>query len=434
MVFFFFIVFSIILALILFELKKKIGNRLFFYHPITISILFFFIIHLLLPLIQWNSNFFRYQKNYDEDVYVYSLFITFFNFILFIVGFNLFFWNKKINSTFSIENFNLKNIKSSIYFSFIIMVVGVYFVYKSVYYIFSLGIDSYIQDRLTLETGNGFVLLMSHWLYISVIIFFFILQLNTYKKYNILLITLFIISFVLTIIYYTINSNRNSLFLLVLILLIVYFVFNKKKVDLSKLNFFDKMKFFIVIVIATLFFQYQGNERKANQMDNSKVESGFIEGMNGAFGNHENIVWLILHKFDLQFGATYLSGFTNFIPRSIWPDKPLGSGPVLKNMISPGSYVVGRKGNSSVTTGLFTESLMNFGLIGMTPFSLLYGLFIKFFYLKLMKSKNILQFLMLLYLMLLLNSQFYYAEFAGFLSRTIFTIIPFFLLNKIIYK
>jgi hypothetical protein len=103
-------------------------------------------------------------------------------------------------------------------------------------------------------------------------------------------------------------------------------------------------------------------------------------------------------------------------------------------MISPGSYVVGRKGNSSVTTGLFTESLMNFGLIGMTPFSLLYGLFIKFFYLKLMKSKNILQFLMLLYLMLLLNSQFYYAEFAGFLSRTIFTIIPFFLLNKIIYK
>ena len=46
---------------------------------------------------------------------------------------------------------------------------------------------------------------------------------------------------------------------------------------------------------------------------------------------------------------------------------------MVKNLVRPGSYEIGRRGNSSLTTGVLTEAVMNFGWLGVIPVSLAFG-------------------------------------------------------------
>jgi oligosaccharide repeat unit polymerase len=98
-----------------------------------------------------------------------------------------------------------------------------------------------------------------------------------------------------------------------------------------------------------------------------------LRGVNGAFGNHENVVWLVESKPELTHGSNLASMVTALVPRAIWPDKPTGGGPILTNIIYPDSYYVGGWGVSSLTTGLLTEFYMAFGWLGVLIGSLIIG-------------------------------------------------------------
>lgn len=93
-------------------------------------------------------------------------------------------------------------------------------------------------------------------------------------------------------------------------------------------------------------------------------------------GTAENIFWLIENRdrWDWQMGGTFLAAVVGLVPRTFWADKPLGGGPVLRNMIYPGSYDLARAYNTSYTTGLPTEAFMNFGLWGIALVGIPYGL------------------------------------------------------------
>ena len=97
-------------------------------------------------------------------------------------------------------------------------------------------------------------------------------------------------------------------------------------------------------------------------------------------------------------------------------------------MIYPGSYVLGQEGNSSLTTGLFTETLMNFGIIGSFPAVFLIAFFIFIILAILRQMKNHIGKILYIYLFMLFSTQFFYAEFLGFYTRTLFTCIPIILL------
>lgn len=100
-----------------------------------------------------------------------------------------------------------------------------------------------------------------------------------------------------------------------------------------------------------------------------------VYGFNGAFGNAENLVWLASNdrSWDLLYGKTIYAALVNPIPRSLWPDKPFGGGPELRNMIYPGSYTLDGENLTSYTTGLPTEGYMNFGLLGLFLFGAFNG-------------------------------------------------------------
>ncbi|MCY1225243.1 oligosaccharide repeat unit polymerase [compost metagenome] len=91
-----------------------------------------------------------------------------------------------------------------------------------------------------------------------------------------------------------------------------------------------------------------------------------LEGVVLAMSSYENVYILFDQKFDAyRYGATIFAATLGLIPRSIFPEKPIGAGPVMKNIISPNSYdLSGGENISSVTTGLPAEGYINFGWMG----------------------------------------------------------------------
>lgn len=83
-----------------------------------------------------------------------------------------------------------------------------------------------------------------------------------------------------------------------------------------------------------------------------------------ALGEFENLWWLADNpdRWEPTGGSTLLATATGFVPRAIWDSKPLGGGPTLRNWIRPGTYdLSGGRHLTSYTTGLLPELVMNFG-------------------------------------------------------------------------
>lgn len=61
----------------------------------------------------------------------------------------------------------------------------------------------------------------------------------------------------------------------------------------------------------------------------------------------------------MQHGKTYLTVFTNFIPRYIYPDKPDTGGISFTKIYTGNKY----RGLSNLATDSITEGIVNFGLV-----------------------------------------------------------------------
>jgi oligosaccharide repeat unit polymerase len=93
----------------------------------------------------------------------------------------------------------------------------------------------------------------------------------------------------------------------------------------------------------------------------------------------ENGWWLIENQrfWEPLDGATIVAGFVFPVPRAIWPDKPVGSGALMVNLVRPRSIIAGiPTSRSPVTTGLPPESFLNFGWLGFPTVGLVYGLLV----------------------------------------------------------
>ncbi len=69
-------------------------------------------------------------------------------------------------------------------------------------------------------------------------------------------------------------------------------------------------------------------------------------------------IWEKSRVHFLAAGSTLLAGVTNLVPRAIWAGKPDSGGTVLNSVFAHGAWT-----SSSVTTGIFVEGLINFGLV-----------------------------------------------------------------------
>jgi hypothetical protein len=101
-----------------------------------------------------------------------------------------------------------------------------------------------------------------------------------------------------------------------------------------------------------------------------------VGDLNRDLGEAETVWWVnhrrAVHEF--AHGSTIAAVAVGAVPRSSWPNKPLGGGPVLRNSVHPGSYnLYGTRPLSSYTPGLAGEAFMNFGWFGVIFVSVPYG-------------------------------------------------------------
>lgn len=409
-----------------FIIQRGIGA--IYSNPLVLGILFFAVIHLLLPLMQLNADYYRYQEEYHSFTILLSI-------LLVVIGqfvYMLFFSRFKLDyyQVFKDVKGRNKELSRILNMTILVFLVGAYFSYKNLSVILSVGVSEYLRDRISYGQGKGVQMLFAHWSYLSVFIFIFCYFLATRKKLKRKALFFTIVSIGVSATYYILNSNRNSIFTMLLIIGGAWLINNKMlntKVNKKQAKIIGSI-FLLLIFAFTLFFNI-GKERYAIYASRHKeFKYSTVKSLNGAFGNHENILWLLENDYENLWGQTYVAGFTNFVPRSLWANKPLGAGPKLKNFIDPGSYVAGGKKNSSLTTGFFTELQMNYGIVGMVVFPIIIAVSLGFMLQSLNRSRYIIVRMASFFIAIMFSTLFYYAEFLGFFSRFIISLIPFFII------
>jgi oligosaccharide repeat unit polymerase len=81
---------------------------------------------------------------------------------------------------------------------------------------------------------------------------------------------------------------------------------------------------------------------------------------------------------DFQYGVTYLTAFTNFIPRQIYQNKPSSAGVVITKYMQGSDY----GGTTNISPGAIAEGIINFGYTGGLVFGFIVIVLVMIFVLK----------------------------------------------------
>jgi oligosaccharide repeat unit polymerase len=238
------------------------------------------------------------------------------------------------------------------------------------------GFAYFMKDRIVFEDRyGGLSTLFCRWVYIAFIIS--VAGFMSSKGNDKNLKHWAIILGLITVGFFGFTSSRNAIFIGFIVSIGVFFVATwRPKISVLKMVF-SKQGFLILFVIAAMVVIGNIRAISSSQKYGKTIPEAINATFNSAFGNHENVLWLVSNDFEYEYGKTYLAGFVNVYPRALWLNKPVGGGPVMKNLVNPGSYEVGRKGSSSLTTGMVTESYMNGGISGLILVAAITGLYLR---------------------------------------------------------
>lgn len=388
--------------------------------PIALISIFILIIHSIVPLIKDYQQFYRLQFDYDYDAKLQAA-IFILVLIMSITIFNKLFFSKKIHFSRNLETI-IPN--KFIFLIFSLYAVGLLLAVRDISIINSTGgFEVYNNDRIGSSEDRGaarilgFVMVTATCLFVRYFAVF-----TRWRNAFILLAMLIFPTY-----YFILLSSRNSILIMYLLMVFMFLTSKKVILRLTARTLFVMIGVGIIISVAGAFI-YQTTDARYSQNDSRYLQERrdniLLYGLDGAFGNDENVIWLQQRDFDKAYGKTYLASLAVPIPRAWWPDKPLGGGPFLVNTIFPGRYSVGNAGQTSFTTGLATEALLNFGFIGLLLISFAWVSAISFLVRKAMSTTNEYTSTACLISIFYISTTFVYAEFLGGFARMIVTVGP----------
>ena len=117
--------------------------------------------------------------------------------------------------------------------------------------------------------------------------------------------------------------------------------------------------FIYIFPLLDSFRYFSGAEDLNQGLDISFVEKGHFD----AFQNFVRIVF----EYPITYGYQLLGVFLFWLPRSIWQDKPIGSGATLAEELNY-TYV-------NISAAWLAEGWINFGLLGVLIFAIILGFF-----------------------------------------------------------
>ncbi len=415
-------VFSIILLILFFSfLQGDVANL--FKRPVCLAILFLAIIHGITPAIQYSQSIYRYidiGQTYSAFAHMYSLVLV----MIFVTVMSIcYYLCPNVNEHLQPQLYPMPGYGK--FYLFVCLVLpATYGLIAYTLRVISFGYENYMEDRIGFsDRYGGFALLFCPWIYVSFLVCFAAFF-ASYKRDKMIFIWAIILG-AITMVHSGYLGNRNPIFICVFTCIGIYFTaVSAPRFSIMKLLFSKIGMSIVCLMVGMIFIGYL---REAKIGVASSAGRAAAVTLNSAFGNHENILWLIDNKFDFQYGKTYWAGLANLYPRAFWAGKPVGAGPILKNFVSPGSYAIGKKGNSSLTTGCITEAYMNFGLVGVVIMGAATGMLLYWLTLLRLRCIGGWTLAMYCYTIFTFSASMMHNEFSGAYTRWITDIFPMFI-------
>lgn len=298
----------------------------------------------------------------------------------------------------------------------------------------SHGLSAFLANRIVLTSGMGYAQILLYLpLLWSIVIAIekYVLRVGFFTWKGVLKGALLVI--VMSSPLAILGSRSNILFgLIIYFFSVLLFLLKSGQV----LIFLNKIKKFLVVVISLVILGAALGDVRQSLMSESgsytSTEKIPFEDVAKAFSSYENLYWLFSkeEEVEFQYGKTLLSIVVGPFPRSVWPEKPTGGGPIMKNLISPGSYdLLSGEKISSYTTGIPTESYLNFGWLGLLIVPLIMALIVYTHQFFMSRASNSLEIVVAAALLLRMLG-FVNAEFYGVFIH-IFVILLFYFFCKL---
>lgn len=125
---------------------------------------------------------------------------------------------------------------------------------------------------------------------------------------------------------------------------------------------FKGINFPIIIAMGILVLLPFLNLFRVVNNNEKSLQLNFDMFLLGDFDSYQNFGLAIDHKF-ITYGEQLLGVFLFFVPRAIWPSKPIGSGAVLADKLNLNL--------SNISMNYFAEGYVNFGFFGIIIFSII---------------------------------------------------------------
>ncbi len=229
-------------------------------------------------------------------------------------------------------------------------------------YLISLmgGIELYvISMKLRVEAwmGLGHIIIFRDLMPIINLIFFIVLICFDFKHKKIVVL-LYIIHLIITLSIGLLSGSRSGVLNTFLLNLMIFHYLIKQ----LKPGFL--IPFFIFFLIGASFLGEVRDSLRINDDDGVKLVGEDSE-LSETLGNTSTFVYGIIplniiyeeNFTNYQYGLTYLTTITNYIPRSIWPGKPDTGGVIITKFKKKGNY----EGTTNYSPGLIAEGVLNFG-------------------------------------------------------------------------
>ncbi|KZK65183.1 hypothetical protein A1L58_08495 [Shewanella baltica] len=220
------------------------------------------------------------------------------------------------------------------------------------------GVNSYlfsIAERVNSWKGFGVYLLLIRLISVISYCYFFHMITHIVKKKH---IYLFLVHFSIFVTLALLSGSRSML-LWNLVYMVVLYHFISKKISLSKALMSFGVVVFLAMILGALRDGYTVNE--SGFSSGLEVSTEVLNMANFTYGTKPIHLLLELNdSYEYSLGKTYITVFTNLIPRGFWPAKPDPGGIVFTRDILGDPF----GGFSYYSTGIFGEAFINFGLIG----------------------------------------------------------------------
>lgn len=203
-----------------------------------------------------------------------------------------------------------------------------------------------------------------------------LILLLSFKKWNNVLRFAYLIIFVI-INFYLSNPLISSRWWGLAFMLAILLIFIWKKIEKYTLIFLLLAGFLLFGLIGSVTHAYGLDlQQRIFLLERNLPHYNVVSSLtSGQFDAYENFVWttVMCKQEGLTNGRQLLGSLLFFVPRSWWPNKPVGSGQVI------GEYLKINYGmpNTNIANPLPSEGYINFGIIGVFIFGFIFGFLLK---------------------------------------------------------